>query len=292
MGPVGHTSRVRRRGRRDERGPASPCQGAPLRGDHHVRRRHAGAFAFFHNKHWASDVALGAAVGTFSGLKVVRYSHAHPDNKVQRVMLHAFIAPDGAGGRLSRLRAAGALRTTLVHSTSPGNASAQPSVLNPASHRRRADHVLTPPPATPRALCASRARAHPLRGRLHRIASRRRDDQAGRPANLRTRRSELSDQLGERDGRTCRALAEQIRRSRRRPTKPGLRRGSPRSTSGSPASRAALDEVGQQIVSRLVAVRRHDTAAGFFSLGPPLLERRSRAYPLRFILFVMGPIAF
>jgi hypothetical protein len=50
------------------------------------------------NKHWASDVALGAAVGTFSGLKVVRYSHAHPDNKVDRVMLHAVVAPDGHGG--------------------------------------------------------------------------------------------------------------------------------------------------------------------------------------------------
>jgi membrane-associated phospholipid phosphatase len=57
-----------------------------------------GLSRMYHNKHWASDVALGAAVGTFSGLKVVRYSHAHPDNKVDRVMLHAFIAPDGAGG--------------------------------------------------------------------------------------------------------------------------------------------------------------------------------------------------
>jgi membrane-associated phospholipid phosphatase len=57
-----------------------------------------GLSRMYHNKHWASDVALGAAVGTFSGLKVVRYSHAHPGNKVDRVMLHAFIAPDGAGG--------------------------------------------------------------------------------------------------------------------------------------------------------------------------------------------------
>ena len=74
-------------------------EGAPLRGGRHVRRRHArGPLRMYHNKHWASDVALGAAVGTFSGLKVVRYSHAHPDNKVDRVMLHAFIAPDGAGG--------------------------------------------------------------------------------------------------------------------------------------------------------------------------------------------------
>jgi PAP2 superfamily protein len=57
-----------------------------------------GLSRMYHNKHWASDVALGAAVGTFSGLKVVRYSHTHPDNKVDRVMLHAVIAPDGHGG--------------------------------------------------------------------------------------------------------------------------------------------------------------------------------------------------
>ena len=57
-----------------------------------------GLSRMYHNKHWASDVALGAAVGTFSGLKVVRYSHAHPNNKIDRVMLHAFVAPDGAGG--------------------------------------------------------------------------------------------------------------------------------------------------------------------------------------------------
>ena len=57
-----------------------------------------GLSRMYHNKHWASDVALGAAVGTFSGLKVVRYSHAHADNKVDRVMLHAFVAPDSHGG--------------------------------------------------------------------------------------------------------------------------------------------------------------------------------------------------
>jgi membrane-associated phospholipid phosphatase len=57
-----------------------------------------GLSRMYHNKHWASDVVLGAAVGTFSGLKVVRYSHAHPDNPIDRVMLHASIAPDGHGG--------------------------------------------------------------------------------------------------------------------------------------------------------------------------------------------------
>jgi len=57
-----------------------------------------GLSRMYHNKHWASDVALGAAIGTFSGIKVVRYSHAHADNKVDRVILHAFVAPNGGDG--------------------------------------------------------------------------------------------------------------------------------------------------------------------------------------------------
>ncbi|MFN2636070.1 MAG: phosphatase PAP2 family protein [Gemmatimonadaceae bacterium] len=41
----------------------------------------------YHDKHWASDVVLGAAIGTFSGIKVVRYTHAHPDNRLDRAIL-------------------------------------------------------------------------------------------------------------------------------------------------------------------------------------------------------------
>jgi membrane-associated phospholipid phosphatase len=59
---------------------------------------YVGLSRMYHDKHWASDVALGAAIGTFSGLKVVRYSHAHPDNKVDRVILRTTVAPDGRGG--------------------------------------------------------------------------------------------------------------------------------------------------------------------------------------------------
>jgi len=57
-----------------------------------------GLSRMYHNKHWASDVVLGAAIGTFSGLKVVRYSHAHPDNRIDKVILRAAIVPDGRGG--------------------------------------------------------------------------------------------------------------------------------------------------------------------------------------------------
>ena len=57
-----------------------------------------GLSRMYHDKHWASDVALGAAIGTFSGLKVVRYSHAHPENMIDRVILRTTLAPDGRGG--------------------------------------------------------------------------------------------------------------------------------------------------------------------------------------------------
>jgi membrane-associated phospholipid phosphatase len=57
-----------------------------------------GLSRMYHNQHWASDVVLGAGVGTFSGLKVVRYSHSHPDNFIDRVILRTSILPDGQGG--------------------------------------------------------------------------------------------------------------------------------------------------------------------------------------------------
>ena len=57
-----------------------------------------GLSRMYHNKHWASDVVLGAGIGTFSGIKVVRYSHSHPDNFVDRVILRTSVAPDGHGG--------------------------------------------------------------------------------------------------------------------------------------------------------------------------------------------------
>jgi membrane-associated phospholipid phosphatase len=57
-----------------------------------------GVSRMYHNNHWASDVVLGAGIGTFSGLKVVRYSHAHPDNKLDQWILGATAFPNGDGG--------------------------------------------------------------------------------------------------------------------------------------------------------------------------------------------------
>jgi membrane-associated phospholipid phosphatase len=51
----------------------------------------------YNNKHWASDVVAGAALGTFTGWKVVRYNHTHRGNRLDRIFLEAHISatPDG-----------------------------------------------------------------------------------------------------------------------------------------------------------------------------------------------------
>jgi len=57
-----------------------------------------GLSRMYHNKHWASDVALGAAIGTFSGRKVVQYQHGHPGNRLDQLLLRTSVMPDGHGG--------------------------------------------------------------------------------------------------------------------------------------------------------------------------------------------------
>jgi membrane-associated phospholipid phosphatase len=48
-----------------------------------------GLSRMYHNQHWASDIVLGAAVGTFSGLKLVRFMHDRPANRADRLLLGA-----------------------------------------------------------------------------------------------------------------------------------------------------------------------------------------------------------
>lgn len=56
-----------------------------------------GLSRMYHNRHWASDAVMGAAVGTFSGLKVVRYHDRNPDNPVDRWLLPTALVPTGSG---------------------------------------------------------------------------------------------------------------------------------------------------------------------------------------------------
>lgn len=56
-----------------------------------------GLSRMYHNRHWASDVALGAAIGTFSGQKTVQFLHKNPTNVVDRILLGAMVAPTSNG---------------------------------------------------------------------------------------------------------------------------------------------------------------------------------------------------
>ena len=57
-----------------------------------------GVSRMYNNKHWASDVMTGALIGTFAGLKTVRYHHTHPGNRLDRWLLGASITPNASGG--------------------------------------------------------------------------------------------------------------------------------------------------------------------------------------------------
>jgi membrane-associated phospholipid phosphatase len=52
-----------------------------------------GLARMYENRHWASDVIMGAAIGTFAGTKVVRYHRTHSNNPVDRWLLNASISP-------------------------------------------------------------------------------------------------------------------------------------------------------------------------------------------------------
>jgi membrane-associated phospholipid phosphatase len=65
-----------------------------------------GLSRMYNNKHWASDVAVGAAIGTFVGWKVTRYAHEHPTNTIDNFFLGRprDEPAEGTGGAASRAR--------------------------------------------------------------------------------------------------------------------------------------------------------------------------------------------
>ena len=56
-----------------------------------------GLSRMYNQRHWASDVIIGAAIGTFAGNKVVRYHHSHPGNKLDEWLVNFSVS----GGKLS-----------------------------------------------------------------------------------------------------------------------------------------------------------------------------------------------
>lgn len=51
-----------------------------------------GLSRMYDNRHWASDVIMGAAIGTFAGIKVVRFHRGHPGNRLDRWLLNASLS--------------------------------------------------------------------------------------------------------------------------------------------------------------------------------------------------------
>ena len=56
-----------------------------------------GLARMYDDRHWASDVAVGALIGTFSGKKVVLAAHSNPGNAFDRIMLGGYVAPSRFG---------------------------------------------------------------------------------------------------------------------------------------------------------------------------------------------------
>jgi membrane-associated phospholipid phosphatase len=57
----------------------------------------AGLSRMYDNKHWASDTVIGAGIGTFAGLKIIRYHESYPDNWIDDVFLFVSIPLDERG---------------------------------------------------------------------------------------------------------------------------------------------------------------------------------------------------
>jgi membrane-associated phospholipid phosphatase len=61
-----------------------------------------GLSRMYNNRHWVSDVMIGGLIGTFAGLKVVKYHSTHPENRVDRWLLGVTVAPAEPSGWVAR----------------------------------------------------------------------------------------------------------------------------------------------------------------------------------------------
>ncbi|MDQ6635160.1 MAG: phosphatase PAP2 family protein [Gemmatimonadota bacterium] len=60
-----------------------------------------GLSRMYDDQHWASDVLMGAAIGTFAGVKTVRFNHTRAGNRIDQILLGARVVPTGNGAALS-----------------------------------------------------------------------------------------------------------------------------------------------------------------------------------------------
>jgi len=56
-----------------------------------------GISRMYNNRHWASDVITGAAIGTMAGVMVVRWHFSHPGNKFDRIFLGGSLRQTSTG---------------------------------------------------------------------------------------------------------------------------------------------------------------------------------------------------
>ncbi len=56
-----------------------------------------GLSRMYENKHWASDVIAGAAVGTLIGRRLVAHQHARPGNRLDKLLLPNVVKPSTQG---------------------------------------------------------------------------------------------------------------------------------------------------------------------------------------------------
>ena len=61
-----------------------------------------GVSRMYNNRHWASDVIVGAGIGTFAGLKVVRFNGSNSGNRLDRWFLAGSLIPNDDGSRSVR----------------------------------------------------------------------------------------------------------------------------------------------------------------------------------------------
>ena len=65
-----------------------------------------GVSRIYNQFHWTSDVVAGAAIGTITGIKVYRYTHSHPNNRIDKYFLRAGVQMSPGTGWLPLLSVA------------------------------------------------------------------------------------------------------------------------------------------------------------------------------------------